>query len=67
VVSKGAGHPYEHESSERTKGEERMKENLVAEKEKEDCIVQACEEEIPQILEEVEIEDLTVDGICGVY
>jgi len=26
----------------------------------------ACEEE-PAILEEIEIEDLAVDGICGVY
>jgi mycofactocin precursor len=24
-------------------------------------------EESPDILEEIEIEDLTVDGICGVY
>lgn len=24
-------------------------------------------EEPPEILEEIEIEDLTVDGICGVY
>jgi mycofactocin precursor len=23
--------------------------------------------ETPEILEEIEIEDLTVDGICGVY
>lgn len=23
--------------------------------------------EVPKILEEIEIEDLTVDGICGVY
>lgn len=25
------------------------------------------EEEVLEILDEVEIEDLTVDGICGVY
>ncbi len=25
------------------------------------------DEIIPEILEEIEIEDLTVDGICGVY
>ncbi len=24
-------------------------------------------EEKPEVLEEIEIEDLTVDGICGVY
>jgi mycofactocin precursor len=24
-------------------------------------------EEVPDILEEIEVEDLTVDGICGVY
>jgi mycofactocin precursor len=44
-----------------------MKENLEIEKEKENCVVQPREEQIPQILEEIEIEDLTVDGICGVY
>ncbi|NLT34979.1 MAG: mycofactocin precursor [Gaiellales bacterium] len=26
-----------------------------------------CEQEEPQILEEIEVEDLAVDGICGVY
>ena len=26
-----------------------------------------CEKEPRDILEEIEIEDLTVDGICGVY
>lgn len=25
------------------------------------------EQEEPQILEEIEVEDLAVDGICGVY
>ena len=25
------------------------------------------EEQKPEILEEIEVEDLTVDGICGVY
>jgi mycofactocin precursor len=24
-------------------------------------------EERPEVLEEIEIEDLTIDGICGVY
>jgi mycofactocin precursor len=26
-----------------------------------------AKEETPDILEEIEVEDLTVDGICGVY
>ena len=44
-----------------------MIDNKVIEREKEDCTVQTCEEEAPQVLEEIVIEDLTVDGICGVY
>jgi mycofactocin precursor len=44
-----------------------MKEKLAAENVNEGDNTQTREEEIPQILEEIEIEDLTVDGICGVY
>jgi mycofactocin precursor len=44
-----------------------VKEILTAEIENENVNTQTCEEEIPQILEEIEIEELTVDGICGVY
>ena len=44
-----------------------MKEKLAAENVNEGDNAQTREEEIPQILEEIEIEDLTVDGICGVY
>jgi mycofactocin precursor len=44
-----------------------MKEKLAAKQEKEDGKVQGCEEEISEIIEEIEIEELTVDGICGVY
>ena len=44
-----------------------MKEKLAAENVNEGNNIQTREEEIPQILEEIEIEDLTVDGICGVY
>ena len=31
-----------------------------------DTLCSACAEE-PAILEEIEVEDLAVDGICGVY
>jgi mycofactocin precursor len=44
-----------------------MKDNQIVEREKEDCKVQDCGENTPEILEEIAIEDLTVDGICGVY
>jgi mycofactocin precursor len=44
-----------------------MKEKLAVENVNEGNNTQTREEEIPQILEEIEIEDLTVDGICGVY
>jgi mycofactocin precursor len=44
-----------------------MKEKLAVENVNEGNTIQTREEEIPQILEEIEIEDLTVDGICGVY
>lgn len=44
-----------------------MKEKLAVENVNEANNTQTREEEIPQILEEIEIEDLTVDGICGVY
>jgi len=43
-----------------------MKEELSAEMEKESSNIKT-EEDIPPILEEIAIEDLTVDGICGVY
>ncbi len=26
-----------------------------------------AQEQVPEVLEEIEVEDLTVDGICGVY
>ena len=26
-----------------------------------------CSEETPAVIEEIEVEDLAVDGICGVY
>jgi mycofactocin precursor len=39
----------------------REEKELKADKEKE------VREEVPDILEEIEVEDLTVDGICGVY
>jgi mycofactocin precursor len=40
-----------------------------ARKEIEDEALPAAEttEEKPEVIEEIEIEDLTVDGICGVY
>jgi mycofactocin precursor len=44
-----------------------MKEELIVEMEKEVINTKTGEEDIPQILEEIAIEDLTVDGICGVY
>ncbi len=36
-------------------------------KEKKQEPMDESEAHIPDILEEIEIEDLTVDGICGVY
>lgn len=53
-------------SNREQKGEGRMKEELSAEMEKESSNIKT-EEDIPPILEEIAIEDLTVDGICGVY
>jgi len=29
-------------------------------------VVAACEEE-PRVLEEIQVEELAIDGICGVY
>jgi mycofactocin precursor len=31
------------------------------------CGCTGCDEEAPAVLEEIEVEDLAVDGICGVY
>ena len=34
--------------------------------EAEKVVTEACNEE-PQILEEIQVEELAIDGICGVY
>lgn len=34
--------------------------------ETEKCAVETCNEE-PLILEEIQVEELAIDGICGVY
>jgi mycofactocin precursor len=38
-----------------------------AEREPESAKAQETEEQAPDILEEIEIEEFAVDGICGVY
>ena len=45
----------------------KMKEKMTAEIIREGADTGICEEEFVEILEEIEIEDLAVDGICGVY
>ena len=43
----------------------RMKEQF--EEKKDGTTLEETLKENPEVLEEIEIEDLTVDGICGVY
>jgi mycofactocin precursor len=45
----------------------RDRRNRMKEKETESNRPEEIKCESPDILEEIEIEDLTVDGICGVY
>jgi mycofactocin precursor len=44
-----------------------MEEQARKELEKESALTGEPTGERPEVLEEIEIEDLTVDGICGVY
>ncbi len=43
-----------------------MEKNIVAKVDVEKQETEACGEE-PRILEEIQIEELAIDGICGVY
>lgn len=43
-----------------------FKRRELMETEKNQAIEEACNEE-PRILEEIQVEELAIDGICGVY